>query len=44
MHEPSMTCPTDSHLLLNPPHHDMTTVKIVSREPFSLDRDCSVTR
>ena len=37
MRVPSVVCPTDSNLLLNPMHPDMTGVRVISKEPFSLD-------
>ncbi|MDN7431982.1 RES family NAD+ phosphorylase [Burkholderia multivorans] len=38
MRVPSVVCPTDSNLLLNPLHPDFAaTVKVISKEPFKLD-------
>jgi RES domain-containing protein len=37
MRVPSVACPSDFDLLLNPMHPDMTTVSVVNKEPFSLD-------
>ena len=37
MRVPSVVCPTDFNLLLNPMHADMKGVSVVSKELFSLD-------
>lgn len=37
MRVPSVVCPTDFNLLLNPMHPDMPGVSVVGKEPFSLD-------
>ncbi|MET3228518.1 UNVERIFIED_ORG: RES domain-containing protein [Burkholderia sp. 1263] len=37
MQVPSVVCPTDFNLLLNPMHPEMRGVSVVSKEPFSLD-------
>jgi RES domain-containing protein len=37
MRVPSVVCPSDSNLLLNPMHPDMVSVKFVSALPFTLD-------
>ncbi|MDR0241092.1 MAG: RES family NAD+ phosphorylase [Burkholderia sp.] len=37
MRVPSVVCPTDTNLMLNPLHPDMKTVKVVSTEPFTPD-------
>ncbi|MCA8066455.1 RES family NAD+ phosphorylase [Burkholderia sp. AU38729] len=36
MRVPSVVCPTDTNLLLNPLHSDMSTVKVISTTPFIL--------
>ncbi|PCE22068.1 hypothetical protein BWP39_20570 [Paraburkholderia acidicola] len=37
MRVPSVVCPTDFNLLLNPMHADMKGVRVISKELFSLD-------
>ncbi|MEX4002187.1 RES family NAD+ phosphorylase [Paraburkholderia sp. EG285A] len=37
MRVPSVVCPTDFNLLLNPMHPEMASVKVISTEPFTLD-------
>ena len=37
MRVPSVVCPTDFNLLLNPMHPDMPRISVVSKELFSLD-------
>lgn len=37
MRVPSVVCPTDFNLLLNPMHADMASIRVVSKELFSLD-------
>lgn len=37
MRVPSVVCPSDFNLLLNPMHEEMASVKVVSSEPFMLD-------
>jgi hypothetical protein len=37
MRVPSVVCPSDFRLLLNPMHPAMASVKVVSSEPFVLD-------
>lgn len=37
MRVPSVICPTDANLLLNPTHPDMSAVKVVRTEPVTLD-------
>jgi RES domain-containing protein len=34
---PSVVCPLDSNVLLNPGHEDMAAVEVVAKEPFLLD-------
>ncbi len=34
---PSVVCRTDFNLLLNPLHGDISTVRVIAKEPFSLD-------
>ncbi|WP_250502546.1 RES family NAD+ phosphorylase [Caballeronia sp. AZ7_KS35] len=37
MRVPSVVCPSDFNLLLNPMHPAMASVKVISAEPFTLD-------
>ncbi|PFH19466.1 RES family NAD+ phosphorylase [Burkholderia sp. JKS000303] len=37
MRVPSVVCPTDGNLPLDPTHPDMSAVKVVRTEPFTLD-------
>ncbi|WP_433706110.1 RES family NAD+ phosphorylase [Paraburkholderia sacchari] len=37
MRVPSVVCPSDFNLLLNPMHPEMESVKVISTEPFTLD-------
>lgn len=37
MRVPSVVCPTDTNLLLNPMHADMANVRVLGKEPFTLD-------
>jgi RES domain-containing protein len=37
MRVPSVVCPSDYNLLLNPMHPDMASVKVMSALPFTLD-------
>ncbi|OLL33137.1 hypothetical protein BTH42_04140 [Burkholderia sp. SRS-W-2-2016] len=34
---PSVVCPSDANLLLNPMHAEMANVRVISKEPFKLD-------
>ncbi|PYE21544.1 RES domain-containing protein [Paraburkholderia silvatlantica] len=37
MRVPSVVCPSDFNLLLNPMHLEMANVRVISSEPFTLD-------
>ncbi|CAB3807092.1 RES family NAD+ phosphorylase [Paraburkholderia fynbosensis] len=37
MRVPSVVCPSDFNLLLNPMHPEMASVRVISSEPFTLD-------
>jgi RES domain-containing protein len=37
MRVPSVVCPADANLLLNPAHPDMRMVQVLSKEAFSID-------
>lgn len=37
MRVPSVACPLDFNVLLNPMHEDMANVEVVAKEPFLLD-------